>query len=652
MNWRAHPRLAALAIFVLAVVAAVIFWDWNWFRPLVEARASAALRRDVRIGHFDLHISRIPLAVLDDVTVENPPDFGEGEPLATVERLSVSLDALAALRGRTVIPEIRVEKPRGNLRSDGEGRRNWVFEQFSGEQSGGEGGTPPEIGNLVIEDGTVRFADPELQADVTMRIHTETAEDGEPMLVARAEGTYNGQPVDARFRGGALLSLRETEKPYPVDFKARNGDTRISLQGTVVDPLRLAGARLALELEGKTLDDLEPLILIPLVSTPPYRLEGRLDYADGKIRFDDFAGRVGQSDLSGTFTVDPGEERPRVAADLRSERVLLADLGGFIGAAPGEADQPDMSAEQRAEHARAEANPRLLPNEPFEIPDIRAADFHVRYEAARIEGEGMPLDDLVTTLRIENGKVTLKPLDLGVGQGKIASNVVLDAREDPMHVTADVDFHRVDLRRLMEATGVFEGTGTIGGRAVLETRGNSIATMLGAGDGELKLFMAGGDMSALLVDLAGLDLGNSILSLLGLPDRTGIRCMVSDFALEKGVLRTRTLYVDTEKANIVGTGTVNLKDETIDYRIVTEPKQPSIGSVAAPIDIEGRLKDPGIGPDAEALAARAGTAAVLGALLTPLAALLPTIQLGLGEDNDCAESVTRLERESEALPRN
>lgn len=647
MDWRAHPRLAALAIFVLAVTALILFWDWNWLRPLVEARASAAIGREVRIGHFDLALSRTPRAVLDDIVIENPEDFGEDAPLGTVERLSVSLDLGKALRGRVSLPEIRIVKPQGHLRSNAKGMRNWEFDRDSGKAES----EPPEIGALIMEGGEIRFADPELAADFTTTIRTEErADGGEPFLSVTAAGTYNAAPIDARFRGGSVLSLREAGRPYPVDLEARNGGTRVSLKGSVRNPLDFEGANVALQLEGQDLAHLEPLIGVPLAPTPPYSLKGRLDYDERKIRFRDFTGTVGQSDLSGTFAVDPGEERPRVTADLRSKRVVLADLGGFIGAAPGKDGQANMSAEQRAEHAREEASPRLIPDDPFDIPDIRAADFEVHYKGAHIEGENMPLDNLVAALTIENGKVTLKPLSFGIGKGEIASDIVLDARQDPIEARADIDFRRVDLRRLMEETELFEGTGTIGGRAFIDTRGNSLADMLGNGDGELKLFMAGGDMSALLVNLAGLDLGNSLLSALGLPQRTNIRCLVSDFALEDGVLQTRTFYLDTEQANIVGTGTIDLGAETIDYRIVTEPKQPSIGSVAAPIDIGGRLKDPAIGPDAGALATRAAPAIALGVLLTPLAALLPTIQLGLGKDNNCSESVTRLERESERLP--
>lgn len=389
---------------------------------------------------------------------------------------------------------------------------------------------------------------------------------------------------------------------------------------------------------------------MPLVATPPYRLKGRLDYANGKVRFRNFSGTVGQSDLAGTIGVDFGEERPRVTGDLTSNRVVLADLGGFIGAAPGKADQPGLSEAQKAEHAAEEASPRLLPDQPFDVPEIQAADFDIHYEAGRIEGRSMPLDNLVTTLKIENGKVTLEPLNFGVGEGKIAGNIVLDARQSPIDVRADIDFQRVDLHRIMQSTEIFEGAGTIGGRGFIESSGNSVADMLGRGNGELKLFMAGGNISALLVNLAGLDIGNSILSALGLPQQTGIRCMVSDFALEEGTLKTRSFYLDTEDANIIGKGTIDLDAETLNYQIATEPKKPSIGALPAPINITGRLKDPSVGPDPETLAARAGASTILGVLLTPLAALLPTIQFGLGEDNDCTQSIARITKESEALP--
>ena len=99
---------------------------------------------------------------------------------------------------------------------------------------------------------------------------------------------------------------------------------------------------------------------------------------------------------------------------------------------------------------------------------------------------------------------------------------------------------------MLKATNLIGGAGLFGGRAVLETTGNSMATMLANGNGSLQLTMAGGgDLSALLVDLSGLQFGNALLSALGIPDRDKIECFVADFALQGGELQTRALLLDT-----------------------------------------------------------------------------------------------------------
>ncbi|NIB50027.1 AsmA family protein, partial [Salmonella enterica subsp. enterica] len=99
-----------------------------------------------------------------------------------------------------------------------------------------------------------------------------------------------------------------------------------------------------------------------------------------------------------------------------------------------------------------------------------------------------------------------------VGQGSILANLQLDGRKDVVHTVADIDFRKLDFSRIVEKMSVFKGAGTVGGNARLDARGNSVAAMRGDGDGELRLFMTGGDISALLVNLAGLDFGNVLVS--------------------------------------------------------------------------------------------------------------------------------------------
>jgi uncharacterized protein involved in outer membrane biogenesis len=636
---RLRKRVIGLGGFVIIVAAAILLWDWDWFIPLAEAQASSALGRKVTISHLHVALGREPVVTIDGITVANPDGFPDGPPLATVDALRVQLDAMAYLRERSiVIPSIAVDRPIIEARALPDGSNNWTL----AAQGGGGSGTAPKLGTLEITDGHAHAVVPNLKADFAVDIATRTGPDGKDQLVVEAKGTYGGQPITAKFAGGALLSLRDAATPYPVDASVANGPTKVTLTGTIADPLAFAGANLRLRLAGPDLALLLPLTGIPIPQTPAYDVAGQLDYQAGKIQFHDMTGRIGSSDLEGDIDVATGGVRPLVNATLASKRVDLADLGGFIGSTPGRVSTPGQSAAQREAVERAEANPRLIPNRTISLPKLRAADVELRYRGARIEGQSIPLDNLSVDLTIHDGDITLHPVSFGVGRGTIGGTISLSAPAEQtpggaFHAKADIDFQRIELSRLMASLHSFEGAGTIGGKATLDSTGNSLAGFLDNGNGELKLIMGhGGNISALLVDLSGLEFGNAILSALGVPNRATLRCMIGDFALQRGIVRTRTLLLDTSEANVVGTGTVDLRNETINMRLRTDAKHFTIGSLATDIIIDGKLKSPSIGPEAKELGARAGAAVALGVLLTPLGALLPTIQFGEGDDTYCA----------------
>ena len=70
----------------------------------------------------------------------------------------------------------------------------------------------------------------------------------------------------------------------------------------------------------------------------------------------------------------------------------------------------------------------------------------------------------------------------------------------------------------------------------------------------------------------------------------------------------------------------------------TDAKHFTIGSLSTPIRIAGPFKNLSVSPDVGELAVRGGAAVGLG-LLFPPAAVLPTIQLGLGKNNDCGQLI-------------
>jgi hypothetical protein len=625
----------AAPLVLVALLASV--WSWDWFIPLAEARASAALGRPVKIEHLHVKLGRVSTVTAEGVRVGNPEGFPDDPPFAEVGRATARVDVGAFLRSReVVVPSVELDRPVVNVIGKEGGDRNYAFEfKPSGETNAPEGAAAPRIGGVRINEGKARVAIPWLRADFEVDVKTEDRDgQGEPALVAEARGTYAGQRIEAQFTGGSVLDLRDASEPWPVDLRLRNGDTTLALKGTVREPMKLRGADLRVEMAGQDMADLVPLTGVPFPKTPPFRLEGKADYAEGRVRLFDAEGKVGRSDIGGDLTVSTAGSRPDVTADLRSRSVDLADLGGLIGSQPGRADTQGQTPEQRAAQARAEASPKLLPTTPVNMPRLTAADVHIKYRADRIQGRGMPFDSLSAEADIVDGAVSLHPVSFGIGQGRLTATGTLTPQEGGgLRAKLDVELRRADLSRLLGAAGA-GAAGSVGGVARLEGSGKSVSEILGRGNGEATFVTVGGNVSSLLVDLSGLQFGNALLSALGIPARSRIECLIADFGLQRGTLRPRTLLLDTDAHVATGGGAVDLGRERLDLRLRTDPKRPTVASLPAPIRVEGTLKNPAIQPELAEAAARAGAAVGLGVLFPPLA-LLPTIQLGVGENSQC-----------------
>lgn len=629
---------------VVIILLMAIFWNWDWFIPLVDAQASAELGRKVTMQHLHVGLGRGVTVTATGVTIANPDGFPASEPpFATIDRLSVRVDALGYIRRRTLsLTTIALDHPVINVRQLPNGTNNYTLKSSSHAT-----GKLPRLGNLLINHGTASVIMPLQKSNFDLAIQTREAPPGARLftggeIVVDAHGTYANAPITGRFIGGALLSLRNPSAPYPVDLHVQNGTTMASLIGTVEDPTNLAGAHLLLNLSGQNMANLYLLTGVPVPATPPFKLSGYIVYSGGAFRFEHFAGRVGYSDIEGTIVEAPGSPRPTVTADLTSRQVDLTDFVGVLGGTPGKLTTPGQTAATRAAIAKANASANLLPHTKVNLPEISAANVDLRYRGEKIINRDVPLDNVLVHLTIINGRITVDPLNFAVGTGTIASDVFLNPVGGVLHAKGTIDFRQVQLSRLMAATRTFAGDGTVGGSAYFAGTGNSVADILGHGTGHASFYLQNGaDVSALMVDLAGLQVGDAILSALGIPVKTQIQCLVSDFSLTDGLVDTKTFLLATKAANILGSGTVSLSTERLDLALRTQATHFSIGSLSTPIHIGGTLKNPRALPEPGPLAGRAVPAIGLGILFPPLA-LIPTIRLGLGDKNACADTITSL----------
>jgi hypothetical protein len=627
-----HPWRAALAAFALALVLLLILWDWNWFKRPVERIVESRTGRSFDIGgNLAVDLGRTTAIRLDGVRFGNAK-WSKAPVMASADRVDFSVELWPLLRREVRIPDLRLMHPRLLLERGPDGTGNWVF--------GSPGNTNVQFRRLWVQDGRLQYIDARDRTGVDVAVTSAMGRPGEaPPIQADGRGTWKGTAFRVHARAESPLALRDPNRPYHVDAVADAGDTHAHARGTLIDPVKLRDFDLQFALNGRNLADLYPLLHIATPPSPPYHFDGRLTRTvDGPRtiwHYDGFRGRVGDSDLAGTANVTVGGPRPFLRGNFASRVLDFDDLAVFVGKAPkagaGETTNPELAAQA----AREEASPRVFPDTPYNLEKMRAMDADVQWKARRINAPTLPLDSMDVHLRLDDGLLHLDPFDFGVASGHVRGTLRMDARAAPIHTRVDAAARGLDLARVLpRIQSARDAIGRVSGSAVLSGTGNSVAKMLGTADGNLSAGVGRGEISNLVIELAGLDIEESLKFLLSGDKRIPIRCAFGDFTVQDGVMQSRALAFDTTDTIIVGSGDVSLRDETLDLTLRPRPKDRSLLALRSPLIVEGTFKNPHFHPDYKRLGLRSALALSLGTIAPP-AALLATLELGGGKDAQC-----------------
>ncbi|RXR08694.1 AsmA family protein [Pseudoxanthomonas composti] len=628
--------LALLGLLAAAILILILLWDWNWFKGPIERAVYSATGREFHIdGNLDVDLGRVTTISAEGLRLADA-SWAKRKEMATVQRLELDVRPWAFIFKREIaIPGLRLTKPEVVLESGPKGGGNWVFD--TPDKDPADDRPLPSFGLVQVRQGRLQYIDAPKKTDLDIRL--ETAQPGKdeaaPPIDLRGSGHWAGNRFTLEGRTASPLQLTDTDKPYRIDLRAAAGATRAHVRGNLIDPLKFAGFDVKLALSGQDMADLYPLIGIAIPASPPYRIDGRLTRQGDTWHYDGFSGQVGNSDLGGNVAVTVGRERPLLKADLHSKRLDFDDLAGFLGAKPDPEGPVQASAEQKAEVARQEAKPTVLPDSPYDLSKLRAMDADVKWKAQRINAPKLPIDDMDAHLTLTDGLLQLHPLNFGVAGGNIRSQIKMDARAPVISTRADISVRGLNLGRLFPDAEITKtAIGRIGGDMRIDTRGNSIAAMAGNANGEVGIGMGKGQLPQLLVELAGLDVMQSLAYLFDQSKQIPVRCAFADFGVKDGLMRSRALAFDTTDTLIVGDGNIDLKREGLELTLRPRPKDRSILSFRTPLQIGGTFKDPSFRPDLKKLGLRGAVALALGSIAPP-AALLATIELGPGEDANC-----------------
>jgi hypothetical protein len=578
----------------------------------VSRYLSHRLGREVHItGDLDVHLfSLTPHASVSGLTVANPQWVGTPQA-ANINHLTVVAKLLPLFRGQWILPLVRFDHPQILVTRLADGRTNW---DFGGDK--GQGWTLPPINRFLIKDGHLKIDDRVRKLAFSGTISSEERSNGQnSAFTLDGDGTLNGNKFLANIKGGPLINVDET-KPYSFVASISAGATKIYADGSIPHPFQLGQFSAITVMSGPNLSDLYYLTGLAMPRTPPYHLQGTIS-RDGTVwRFVNFGGTVGASDLHGDLAIETAHKRPIISGAIKSKSIALSDLGATIGSGP----------------AHAAPAGQIFPDTQLHVDRLRQMDADITYDAGEVRSQDLPMRALHTHIAINNGVMLLKPLTFDFKQGALNGSIQIDARKPTAVTSLDARLSKMHIEEFVK-TDPPTAIGPLAARVKVEGSGNSVHAAASTATGAIAFVVPGGKFNEKIAEWTGIDVFNGLFT-----DKKrdiGLRCAIADFDVKGGIMQSKRLLFDTEPVRVEGSGTLNLKSETMDMKIAGAPKEFRIGRLRAPITLTGPIAHPNIGIEAGPALAQGGIAGLLGVLFPP-AAILPFIDPGMAKDANCS----------------
>ncbi|QYE36130.1 AsmA family protein [Polymorphobacter sp. PAMC 29334] len=638
-----HGAVSAV-LGVLMTIIGLIVLAWlilfvtkgRFLKPTFERYASRYADRQVAVaGDFQFYFNPFHLKFLaEGLTLANP-SWAHDPQLFSAKLIDAEISTFDLIFGRQHILFLNLDGGSAGLEIDAAGRNTWTF----------AGNTPfkmPPIDRAAVTGTIAHYIDAKHKADVRL-----TFGDLNGSVGKRDSGTVTG-PLTFAGGGTALAapfklhgSLTTPNSTIVggktgLDLHAYVAATQIDVSGTLPGATRIEGADLRVTLAGKNLQTLFKLAGANAPPSRPYKLAANFTKSGDTYKFTNLAGRFGDSDLAGRLSVTTGGARSKIVGDLHTQTLDILDVGPWIGYSP---DKLDAQGGKGA-ITIVNGHPRVLPDASLDITSLKGFDADVHYTAAHIRTGNVPIANLTLTLDLDDRDLKLKPVAFDVIGGRVTADIELDAHKEPVVADYDIRMTQVPIGRLLTSFKVEDNgtTANVGGRIKLRGAGDSVRTSLGASTGRIAIIVSQGTLWVRNIELAKLDVQNFLLAFFGkdLKKPRDIRCGLAAFTVTNGISRADPVIFDTGRAVYRMNGQFSFKDEAIDLSLRGRSKELSLFSGQSPIGVGGWFAAPKINPISKELLTRGGASVLLGIVGTPIAAILPFVDLGTAKNSNCA----------------
>jgi len=612
LKWVVIGLFAVVVALLVAAYAIVTNYPVEDLKALIQDEVRKATGRELVIdGNLEMAVLPSPAIVMNGVRLQNA-SWATTPEMLDIGHVEAEVAFWPLIGGDIEVRRLVLREAEIALERNAEGVANWHV-------GSGGGGTAalPHFADVRFEKTRIRFEDRKAGVEGSLDIAALTATAPDPVgpMSVALSGTLDALPLDLSLvlpAAGALLVPGAKQ----VDIEGEVGGAKLKLDGKL-GPLETGENDFHLRIEGPDLAALRPDL-----PQGPFALEARVRQKGAEtLVLSDLAGRLGEAKVEGSLSVAAAGAVPRVEGELKVGKLALpAGTGSAAGTGAG-------------------GGASLFPSTPLPFALLHLLDAKLVLTVEELNlGAGRVLTSVATRLALEGGKLALDPLGFGYGAGNFTGSLHVDAARSTPETQLRVKGSGLSLG--LASDGLLQGSLDVD--LDVAARGDSPKAMAASLDGRTAISSAGGTIDSGLASLAEAPLAAILRPLTGSSSQTKFNCLINRMAWKGGIGSNEGTALDAPGFTVVGNGTVDLRQETIDFYADVWSKDAAVVGVTVPMIVRGPLTAPSVSPDPGGTAL--GIAKTAGLIVFPPAGLAAIIERSKAtEGNACVAAIEKVD---------
>jgi hypothetical protein len=183
----------------------------------------------------------------------------------------------------------------------------------------------------------------------------------------------------------------------------------IMLKGTATDLATLKGLELEFAARGSDLAKLEKMGGPDLPLKGPFNISGKYtDPTPNIYKIPSLKVTLGDNDAEGSLQLNLTGQRPRVTAELSSQKIDLRPVWETTESKETPEDKPETPGPKPD---------KVFSSEPFQLEGLKRVDADLKIRSKQVLTPKLAFDDVAVDLKLEDGNLTVKPIKMKLGDG-------------------------------------------------------------------------------------------------------------------------------------------------------------------------------------------------------------------------------------------